>query len=243
MDQRNLAKIRYLRYQRINDLTNEKVPWDQIVKGYEYEKEKYILLTDKDLEQDILQNNQTIAIENFVDANALELVYFNKPYYLVPTKGKEKGYVLLNQTLKETQKIGIAKVVIKTREYLAALVPYKNFLLLDLLRFSDEIRNVKEFDIPEEKNGNNKISKAEVDIAKKLVEMMSAKWQPEKYHNTYEQNLKAWIDKKIKAGKSKTIKSKAHPKAIKPTKVIDFMELLKKSVNAAQSQSKTKKVK
>ena len=132
IDDRNKARVRY---QRVNERTGEEVPWDNIVKGYEYEENEYVLLGDADFKQADVKATQTVELEDFVTAEEINGIYFDKPYYLVPSKAGIKGYVLLRETLKKTKKMGIARVVIRTREYVAALFPKGRGLVLDLLRY------------------------------------------------------------------------------------------------------------
>ena len=239
LDSRNHARVRY---ERVNEETGEEVPWQEIVKGFEYEEGRYVILSDADFEKVAVEVNKAVEIENFVDGNEIDYVYFDKPYYLVPDKKGEKGYVLLREVLRRTGKVGIAKVVIRTRQYLAALLPQSNLLVLELLRFHQEIRDVKELDIPEGSVKSYKISEKELTLAQQLVESMSTKWEPKRYHDEYRDALMKWIDKKSKTTQSR----KSTPAAVKEEKtgtgkVIDMMGLLKKSVQKAHPSGRTKK--
>lgn len=229
LDKRNSARIRY---ERINDKTNKAVPWDQIVKAYEFEKGNYVVVNEQELEKTAYENSQTIEIENFIEAKSLASLYFDKPYYLIPNKQGEKGYYLLHDTLIKTKKIGIARVVIKTRQHLAAIMPYQNTLLLNLLRFSDSLKKSDEFEFPERKAV--KFSPKEADMAQKLVASMSTRWNPDNYHDKNRELLSTWIENKIKKGKSIVSKNKTVPKS----NVVDFMSLLKKSIQEKKLKPK-----
>jgi DNA end-binding protein Ku len=228
IDSRNHARVRY---QRVNEVTGEEVPWDEIVKGYEYEEDNYILLSDEDFKRADQEATKTIEIEDFVDFEAIDHTYFDKPYYLVPGKGGEKGYVLLREALRRTGRAGIARVVIRTKEYLTALVPQGDALILELLRYHHALRSLEEFDIPHGDLKNYKVSERELDLAETLVDSMKAEWQPEKYHDEYRDSLMKWIDKKASEGKVEALpEEKETEEAAEGGKVVDMMALLKRSV-------------
>lgn len=226
LDKRNHARIHY---ERVNEITGKPVPWNEIVKSYEFEKGKYVLVDEKELEKTAYENFETIEIEDFIDLKSLDPMYFERPYYLVPSKQGEKGYALLLSILKETQKVGIAKVVIRTRQHLAALLPCKEVLVLNLLRFHNQLRKIEDYKISNKDVKKYSISKREMDMAERLVNSMTRKWDPKRYHDENRELLSSWIEKKVKKGKSV---STAKPKttSTSKTKVIDFMELLKESV-------------
>jgi DNA end-binding protein Ku len=239
LDSRNQARVRY---ERVNEETGEEVPWQDIVKGFEYEEGRYVILNDADFEKVAVEVNKSVEIENFVDGKEIDYVHFDKPYYLVPDKKGEKGYVLLREVLRRSGKVGIAKVVIRTRQYLAALLPQANVLVLELLRFHQEIRDVKELDVPDGSVKSYKISEKELTLAQQLVESMSTTWEPQRYHDEYRDALMKWIEKKSKMSQSR----KSQPATIKKEKsetgkVIDIMALLKKSVQKAQPSGGAKK--
>jgi DNA end-binding protein Ku len=223
IDQRNKKRVKNL---RINEETGEEVPWEDVVKGYEYEKDKFVILNDKDFESAAVENNQKIDIEDFVDKAAISPLIYHKPYYLISEKKDEKGYVLLREILKKSDKAGIARVVISKRQYLAAILPFENALVLELLLFQNEIKDQKEFEFPEESMAKYKINDSEIKIAEKLIEMMSSDWTPEKYKDDYTEKLYELIDKKIKQPGSIVKASK--PPA--PTKYANFMDILNQSI-------------
>lgn len=239
LDSRNHARVRY---ERVNEETGEEVPWQDIVKGFEYEEGRYVLLNDADFEKVAIEVNKSVEIENFVNGKDIGYEYFDKPYYLVPDKKGEKVYVLLREVLRRSGKVGIAKVVIRTRQYLAALIPQGHVLVLELLRFHQEIRNVQELDVPEAGVKSYKISEKELTLAQQLVESMSTEWEPERYHDDYRDALLKWIDKKSKRAQSRTsVPTVAKEKQTGSGKVIDIMALLKQSVQKTQPSGRAKK--
>lgn len=239
LDSRDHARIRY---ERVNDVTGKEVPWNKIVKAYEFEKGNYIVVDEKELEKTAAENFQTVEIQDFVEQKSIESIYFDKPYYLLPSKQGEKGYILLRKTLEQTHKVGIVKVVIRTRQHIAALLPYKNVLLLNILRFAKEIRKQDEFEISDESTKRQTISPKEIHMAERLIESMTTKWDPQKYHDENRELLSKLINEKIKRNKGVTsplapeIEHKS--KTTSGAKVIDFMELLKKSLKEKERKFK-----
>ena len=233
LDRRDMAPVGY---KRINKNTGEDVPWDDIVKGYEYEKGDYVLLGEEDFRQANVEATQTVEILDFVDAGQIPLTYFDKPYYLEPDKRGKKGYALLRETLQQTGRAGIARVVLHTREHLAALIPLGEMLVLDLLRFQDELRDPAEFSVPTGDLEELGVSKKELDMARRLVESMVEPWQPERYHDQYREDLLHRVEDKIRAGETHEIE-KPPKEAARPTaEVIDLMSQLKRSVEQTEKQ-------
>jgi DNA end-binding protein Ku len=226
IDDRNKAKVRY---QRVNDRTGEEVPWENIVKGYEYDENEYVLLGDADFKQADIKATQTVELQDFVRAEEIEGMYFDKPYYLVPSKAGVKGYVLLRETLKKSKKMGVARVVIRTREYIAALYPKGRALVLDLLRYASELRNESDYDFPAEGVEEFHLSGKEIEMAERFIESLTTTWQPEKYHDQYRERLMAWIDRKAKTGIVRVAEEPAEEEA-EPAMGEDIMQLLKKSL-------------
>ena len=240
LDRRNMKPVGFKRY---NKETEKEVSWDDIVKGYEYEKDRYVVLTDEDFKRANVEATQTIDILAFLKAEEVPPTYFETPYYLAPDKRGEKGYVLLRETLKATDKIAIATVVIRTRQYLAALIPNGGVMVLNTLRYTNELRSAKELKVP---SGNLKafgISPREIEMAKTLVDEMTEPWKAERYRDTYHEDLMKLIDKRIKAGQTEVV-TEADQQDTKPVrgKVIDLMALLKRSVEAkGRSSSRPKR--
>jgi DNA end-binding protein Ku len=211
-------------YKRVAEKDGKEVSWDEIVKGYEYEKGKYVVLKDEDFERVDLEATQTVDIQDFVHQEEIDPIFFYKPYYLEPQKGGDKAYVLLRDALKDSGKVGIAKVVIKTREYLAGVKPEDGVLVLELMHFADELADPGKLHIPKK----IEVGKREMNMAKSLIDSMSSKWNPEKYKDDYREALMEVIEEKVEAG-GKEIEEKPR-KAPKPTKVIDLVSVLQKSL-------------
>jgi DNA end-binding protein Ku len=223
-------------YRRVAEKDGKEVPWNQIVKGYEYEKGKYVVLKDEDFQRVDLEATQTVDIRDFVDVDEIDPVFFHKPYYLEPRKGGKKAYALLRDSLQKSGKVGIAKVVIKTRQYLAGVKPENGALVLELMHFADELADTRKLHIPKK----TEAAKREMDMASALIDSMSSKWDPEKYHDEYREALMEVIEEKVEAGgREMGGKPKRAPK---PTKVIDLASVLQKSLEqAGAGKRKSKK--
>ena len=228
LDKRDFSPIGFKRYNKANQ---KEVTWDDIVKGYEYASGEYVVLSAEDLRQANPEATQTIDILAFVDADQVPLLYYEQPYYLAPGKGGDKVYALLRETLRQTGKIGIANVVIRVKQHLAALVCMGDVIVMNTLRYADEIRETEELKIPSSKEKAATISDKELKMAMALVEGMSEAWKPEQYHDTYRDDVMALVDKKVKAKETKTItlpgKEKAPPSS---SNVIDLVALLQQSL-------------
>jgi DNA end-binding protein Ku len=214
-------------YKRVAEADGKEVPWDQIVKGYEYEKGKFIVLKEEDFKRADIEATQSVDILDFVELEDIDPIYFDKPYYLEPEKRGEKAYGLLREALKQSGKVGIAKVVIKTRQHLASVKPEKNLLVLELMHFAEEIIDTKELKIPENPN----IGAKELEMAKDLVAKMSSKWEPEKYQDEYSHALLEVIHEKVESGGKEL---PARGKAKKPTNVVDLVSVLQESLQHAE---------
>ncbi len=211
-------------YKRVAEADGKEVPWDEIVKGYEYEKGKYVVLKDEDFQRVDLEATQTVDIQDFVDEEEIDPMFFYKPYYLEPQKGGDKAYVLLRDALEDSKKVGIAKVVIKTRQYLAGVKAEDGVLVLELMHFAEELAEADKLHVPKKIEPG----KREMNMAKSLIDSMSAKWNPEKYRDDYREALMEVIEEKVEAG-GKEIGEKPK-KAPKPTKVIDLVSVLQQSL-------------
>src|SRR3984893_18727136 len=219
---------------RVCQVDGEEVPYEDLVKGYEYEKGEYVVLTDEDFEKAAAETSKTISITDFVDVEEIDPMFFETPYYLVPGKNADHAYVILRDTLKQTQKAGIAKVAFREREHLAAVKPHGRALMLDIMHFPEEITPANELELPAEKST---IKDKELKLAEQLVESMSAKFDPKKYKDTYRERLEELIEKKLKG---KPIRVRV-PKRKASTNVVDMMALLQKSLKAS-GKRKTKVV-
>jgi DNA end-binding protein Ku len=228
LDRRDMKPVGFKRY---NKETGKDVPWADIVKGYEYEKDRYVVLTDEDFRRANVEATQTVDILTFVDAAEIAPTYFETPYYLAPDKRGDKGYALLRETLKKTNKVGIATVVIRTRQYIAALIPRDDLIVLNTLRYADELKPVEDIDVPSDSLKAVGVTPREVEMASKLVEEMTDAWEPRKYHDTYHEDLMKLIEKRIQAGQTEVVtEPEAEDEKPEPAKVIDLMALLKRSV-------------
>jgi DNA end-binding protein Ku len=228
LDRRDFAPIGFKRY---NKATGKEVSWDDIVKGYEYKEGEYVVLTDEDLRRANPEATQSIDIIAFVNAEQVPLIYYEQPYYLAPGKGGDKVYALLRETLREVGKIGIANVVIRVKQHLAALVCVGDTIVLNTLRYPDEIRPIDELKIPGADSKAAQVTDKELQMAKALVEGMSEKWKPQQYHDTYREDVLALIKKKVAANQTKTL-TEPEPEEEKPAKtnVIDLVSLLQASL-------------
>src|SRR5258708_1366701 len=224
LDRRNLAPIHY---QRVNAETGKEVPWEDTVRGFEFEPKHYVVLSDDDLKRANPESTQTIEIIDFVDLAQISPVYFEKPYYLAPERKGAKSYALLRETLRRSGKVGIAKVVIRTRQHLAAVVPHDDAIVLDLMRFQDELRDTSELDLPSGKQG---LTEKELKMGRRLVEAMVDTWDAERYRDDYRVDLKALIDARVETGELEAGAAKAPPRRPSRGKVVDLMSLLKRSV-------------
>ncbi|HEY6821102.1 MAG TPA: Ku protein [Burkholderiales bacterium] len=226
LDKRDLAPVGYKRY---NKASGEDVPWSEIVKGYEYEDGKYVVLSDEDFRRANVEASKTVEILAFVDAGKIPPLFYETPYYLAPGKRGEKAYALLRDALRKAGKVGIATVVIRTRQYLAAVFAQDDVLVMNTLRYADELRAAEALDFSSLKH--QKISPKELDLALRLIEDMADDWKPEKYKDTYREDLLARIEEKVKAGQTEEItKPEKEGREKAGAEVIDLMALLKRSV-------------
>ncbi|GBG13583.1 DNA end-binding protein Ku [Novimethylophilus kurashikiensis] len=228
LDKRDFSPVGYKRY---NKETGKDIEWNDIVKGYEYEKGQYVVLSEEELKRANVEATQTIDIQAFVDAEDIPIIYYEQPYYLSPSRGGDKVYVLLRETLKRANKVGIAKVVIRTKQHIAALLPMDRAIVLNLLRYPDEIRSMSELNLPDAKSKTAAVSDKEIKMALSLLEDMTEFWQPEHYRDTYYDDVMALVDKKIRANQTKTVMEAEPGEAPRQSaKVVDLMDLLKKSI-------------
>ena len=221
-------------YKRVAEADGKEVPWGQIVKGYEYEKGKFVLIKDEDFARVDVEATQTVDIMNFVALDEVNPLLFYKPYYLEAAKGGDKAYVLLRDALVESGKIAIAKVVIRTRQHLAAVKPQKKGLMLELMHFPEELLDASEFKEPVEKP----VGKAEMQMAKQLIQSMTSEWHPEQYTDEYHKALEKMIDEKIEHGGEEL---PAPAKKKKPTNVVDLVSVLQQSIQQTRANPKSEK--
>src|SRR5688500_2073832 len=238
LDKRDLAPVGYKRYNKSN---GEDVPWSEIVKGYEYEDERYVVLSDEDFRRADVEASKTVDIQAFVDLADIPPLYCETPYYLAPGKRGENAYALLRDAMKKAGMAGFATVVIRTRQYLAAVIAQDEVLVMDTLRYADELKDMEELGLP---GGalQHKASAKEIDMALRLIDDMSEKWQPDKFKDTYRDDLMKRIEEKVRQGQTEEITAPAKAeKEPAGAEVIDLMALLKKSVEKKQQRQEKPK--
>ncbi|HEV2095897.1 MAG TPA: Ku protein [Chthoniobacterales bacterium] len=222
-----------IRYKKVADADAKEVSSDEIVKGYEYERGRYVVLSDEDFEKVRIESTHSVDITDFVDLDQVDPKFFYKPYFLEPQKGGEKAYALLHKALSKTGKIGIAKVAIRSREYLAAVKPDWLFLILELMHFAHEILSADELTTVPAKE----LSDKELKMAEALIESMAVAWEPEKYRDEYRGALMEIIEQKAQ---NKEVA--ARPLASRPaTNVVDLVKVLRESLNRTKA-TKLKRV-
>jgi len=224
LDKRDKSPVRY---KRVSEKSGKEVPWADVVRGYEYEDGQYVVLSDEDLKRANPVATQTIDITDFVDAAEISPVYFDKPYYLAPERKGTKSYALLREALGRSGKVGIATVVIRTRQYLAAVVPQDDVLVLELLRYAHELRDAADLEVP---HGRAGVNERELALAERLIEGMVGEWEPEKYTDTYEKDVMKMIERRVAKGETAAIEKAAPKPPAEGGKVVDLMMLLKRSV-------------
>jgi len=232
LDSRNNKPVRY---ERVNSETGEEVPWKDIVKAFEYDKGSYVVIDEKDIKAAAPESHEAVEIEAFVDATAIGPAFYEKPYVLVPAKKAEKGYVLLRETLAKMRKIGIARVVIRSREYLCAVMPQDKALVLVLLRYPQEIVPPDEYALPDKAASAYRITPKELEMARELIESMAGPWKPADYHDEFRARLHEVIEKRLKQkGVVHADEAEPHLAENATTNVVDFMALLKQSIARKQ---------
>jgi DNA end-binding protein Ku len=224
-----------INYKRVAEADGKEVPWDQIVKGYEYEKGKFVVLKEEDFRRADIEATQSVDIMEFVELDEIDPMFFDRPYYLEPQKKGAKAYALLREALKRSGKVGIAKVVIKTRQHLAAVKPVQNALVLELMHFAEELLKPDTLQIP----GHVDIGSKELDMALELTDRMSGEWDPTKYTDDYRHALLDLIEKKIELGDKALPAGRPSKKAA--ANVVDLASVLQESLEHATKGSTAKK--
>ena len=226
LDKNNKAKIKY---QRLNEATGQVVPWDDIVKGYKLSSGEYVLVNDEDFQKASVKATQTVSIEGFIPRGAVNYIYLEKPYYLVPDKHGEKAYVLLRETMATSNLVAIARVVIRSREHLALVIPEAKVLVLDLLRWHDELRSTDDLLVPKEDLKEYRVTDVELKMAKQLVESMVMEWQPENFKDKYKSKLLSFIEQKARMGEAV-----GPQEQVERPQVVDLMDALRRSIENAK---------
>lgn len=227
IDKRDHAPVGY---QRINKKTGKPVEMSDIVKGYEWEKGNYVILEDEDFKAANPKATQTVEIVAFVDRAAIPPLFFEKPYRLVPGKRGEKGYALLRETLKRSDKVGVAQVVIRNRQHLAVLMPMGEMLELITMRYADEVLDAGEFDLPSMKDA--RVSDKEVQLAERLVDDMTEEWNPKQYRDSYRDDLMKRIEALATQGRTHLVGTPADEPDKGGAQIIDLMAALKRSLES-----------
>ena len=245
LDKRDFSPVGYKRY---NKRSGKEVEWGNIIKGYEYEKEKYVVLSEEDFRRANVKASRTIEIQGFVPAADIPAQFFETPYFLAPAPRGEKPYALLRETLRASGRVGVAQFVMRSTQHLAAITVDGKAMLLVTLRYPDEMRDASGLDLPSEGLKGAGVTPKEAELAKRLIEDMTEKWKPGEFKNTYHQDLMRRIKEKIKNGETRTI---TEPEAEEPAEkrsaeVIDLAAMLKKSLEGgthddAQSARKAEK--
>ena len=217
-----------IQFQRVAESDGEVVAWEDIVKGYEYAKGQYVVLTPQDFEKAALEKDRVIDIQDFVEGDAVDDRYFDKPYYLLPGKGGDKAYALLREAIKVSGRIGVAKFVLRSKQRLAAIEAIGDALVLSTMRFRDELARLEEYDFPDVK-----ADKKQLQLAEKLIEQFAADWDPDKYTDDYRENLMKVIDAK-RAKTKPELEPEVDPQS---AKVVDLMERLRKSLGTKRAHT------
>jgi DNA end-binding protein Ku len=223
LDKHDLAPIRY---ERINSSTGKPVEWKDIVRGFEYEPDTFVVLEPEDLKNANVKATQTIDIQDFVRADDIDPAFFETPYYVAPQKRAAKAYVLLREALKKKNAVAIATFVLRTREHLVALMPVGDAIMLEVLRFGHELRAPKEMHLPATKEAS--IGDRELAMAEQLIEGMMSDWEPAKYRDHFYADVMKMVEEKAKTGTFKAKGEQARGEAAMD--VVDLLDLLKKSV-------------
>jgi DNA end-binding protein Ku len=235
LDKKDLSRIKY---KKINAKTGKEVPYENIVKGYEYTSGRYVLVTEDEIRKSNVKASQTIDIEDIVSLEEIDPMYFERPYYLVPQKGAEKGYYLLRDALSKSGRVAVSKIVIRIKQHLAMIMPKGDYLMLELLRFGHEVKTEKQVhymkDVAKAANYNPR----ELKMAEDLIEGMTSKWKPDQYKDTYYQEVMKVIDRKVKGGKGHKVAPATEEEVEATDNVVDLMPLLQKSLAARKTAKK-----
>ncbi len=229
LDRKDFSPVGHKRY---NKNTGRDVPWEEVVRGYEYEPDEYVVLSDEELRRANVEASESIEIIEFVDQDQIDPLYYDAPYYVEPLKKASKSYAHLREALEKSGKVGIARVVLRTRQRLAALLVRSGVLVLNLLRYAHELRKPEEVDVPARSGRGGGVSGTELKMAQQLIDGMSGKWDPAEFHDEYRDDVLALVRRKVKEGKTHTIVEPETEEARRPARsdVVDLMPLLKKSI-------------
>jgi DNA end-binding protein Ku len=216
-----------VRYERVCQTEGKPVKWEDLVKGYEYEKGHFVVITKDDFKTAAIEKTKTIDILDFVDPGDVDERYFETPYYLQPGKGADRAYALLREAIRDSGKIGIAKIILREAQHLAAVEAIDKAIVLTMMRFADELADLDDFKFPVAKD----IRPPELKMARQLIDNLSAKWEPEKYADEYRDNLMKVIQGKIKGRRPKLQERETKQSA----EVIDLMTRLRESLEGKRA--------
>jgi len=220
-----------VRFERVCIRDGHPVAWEDLVKGFEYEKGHYVVVTKEDFRAAALEKTRTVDILDFVKAEEIDDRFFETPYYLVPAKGGERAYALLRAAIRESGRVGIAKFILRDAQHLAAVEVIQDAIVLTVMRFTDELVDTSQFDFP----ADSATRKAELDMAKALVNGLASEWDPSKYTDEYRENLMTLIKARLKGAKPKLPAAEAPPEG----HVVDLMERLRQSLEASRGAKKS----
>jgi|UniRef100_UPI004039C9C8 DNA end-binding protein Ku len=232
LDKRSMDPVGY---RRINKRTGREIDKDNIVKGFEYEDGKYVVISPEEIEAVYPRTTQTIEIQRFIDAQELPFLYLERPYYVAPINKGQKVYALLREVLLKTGKVGLAKVVIATKQHLAVLVPSGRAMVLNLLRWGDEVKTLEGLDLPAAGMKGANVRAAEMKMAEQLVDSMSGKWKPEDFKDEFKSAVMKIVQKKVKAGDTETVIEPEEEAPEDSSNVIDLTELLQRSLKGGKA--------
>ncbi|MBI2771915.1 MAG: Ku protein [Burkholderiales bacterium] len=238
LDKRSMDPVGY---KRINKKTGREIDKENIVKGIEWEDGQYVILSAEEIAAAYPRTTQTIEIETFVDADEVPFVYLERPYYVAPINKGEKVYALLRESLKQANKVGIAKVVIQTKQHLAVLIPCGPALVLNLLRWGGEIRSWEDLKLPPVGTKAAGLKESELKMAKQLIDDMSSEWSADKFRDSFHEEIMKLVESRAKAGKTEAVTQVEEPVASSGAEVIDLTELLKRSLQGGKAAAPAKK--
>ena len=227
------ADLAPIRYERVCTADGADVPWDDIVKGYEYRKGKYVVVTNEEFKTAALSASSTVALREFVPASSIDARYFETPYFLIPGKGGEMAYAVMREALKKTDTVGLGTIVIHQREHVAGLKAMGNALVLELMRFADELVDESDYTFPSTKE----VRAPELNMAQQLIDGLKAEFHPDQYRDQYHANLMKIIKAKMKGTHAKLEEPES---ATGDAKVIDLMERLQQSLAGSGKRGKTR---
>lgn len=239
LDKRSMDPVGY---KRVNKVTGKEITKENIVKGVQYEKGRYVVISEDEIKQAHPRSTQTIDIFAFVDSEKIPLQHIDTPYFLAPVKRGEKVYALLRQTLVDTNKVALAKVVIRTSQHLAAVMPVDTAIVLVLLRWPAEVRSLDSLELNEDVT-EAKLNKSELQMAKRLVEDMATDWEPDDYRDTFQEQIMVLVETKASEGKIVNVEPNIEEEQQKTADIIDLTELLKRSLGSKKMQTTSEKSK